>query len=235
MESNRHDAVNPPGNRQVGLAAKTFLGMAKYAHDRSTNTATASGDWTTGSSEAALASIVFSWIALECFVNEVPEYIASTPEIEVTKKLLTFANTLQRAEESHSSTALKYQVGYALLSGECYNKGAQPHQDFNLLQRIRNALMHYKADVLDFSEGSSETVPNKLVDELRSRKLLEPEEAKGPRPLVNRLGRPKIAAWAHNAVGGMIKSLIDNMPKCEMTEVITFLWKDWTKIAVKSS
>ncbi|MCK4340523.1 MAG: hypothetical protein KAY37_02220 [Phycisphaerae bacterium] len=235
MEDNSHVGENPPTNRQVGLAASTFLCMAKYAYHRSTNTAIPSGDWTAGSSEAALASIVFSWIALECFINEVPEYIASTPGLKVAEELRTFASTLQHADEYHSSTALKYQIGYALLSGTCYEKGAQPYKDFDLLRRIRNALMHYKADVLDFAEGSDETAPKGLVEKLYSRSLLEHNEARGPMSLVNRLGRPMIAAFAHNAALNMIKSLIQAMPKCDMTEVLSFSWKDWIELTMKPS
>jgi hypothetical protein len=123
---------------------------------------------------SALISIIFSAAALEGFINEVAE-LAADPwrgsEDENSASIGQLATVLDEVERGRGSTRLKYQMAMVTLAQRMYPRGEQPYQDFDLLFRVRDALLHYRPEVAEFEIGGR-AEDSTLVRALRSRNIL---------------------------------------------------------------
>lgn len=155
----------------------------------------------------AMTAVLLACAALEGYINETATHIHETvtricndPRIETVPELVrTFAKTLDEIERSHSSTCCKYLKGLEILTGEPFNKGQRPYQDFDLLFSIRDCLMHHKLE--EISNG-----PHEIVKCLRSRKLCT-EEGDVKQSWHERVFTPATAKWACNTAVDMINSI----------------------------
>jgi hypothetical protein len=111
----------------------------------------------------ALVSIVMAAAATEALINELQAYY----ELEKTvfglqPKELACADALAEVERNQGSTELKYLLASLTLSGQMFDKGSQPFQDFSILMKVRNNLMHPKP--LDkFDDSGRVMVPPSYV------------------------------------------------------------------------
>ena len=56
----------------------------------------------------------------------------------------TFAQIMGDAEEDHASIDFKLRLAHWIVTGRPMDKGSKPYQDFALLMRLRNDLVHTK-------------------------------------------------------------------------------------------
>lgn len=163
----------------------------------------------------ALVSIVFSIAAIESFINDLQmlaQFFCShkkTPGV-----LMILANVLDELEESHASIPIKYQMARIILIGEAFNKGEQPFQDFTLLLKLRNALVHAGPDrVVEI--GPNKFQPNKyhgLISQLADRGLCDnPTQPLSPwTDYID--SSPKVARWSYNSALAMTQALFSCIP-----------------------
>lgn len=124
-----------------------------------------------GGQRSALVSVVFSVIALESFVNEMTEYaqIMSPAPPEAA----TFAQIMGDAEEDHASLDFKLRLAHWIVTGRHMDKGASPYQDFALLMRLRNDLVHTKPNKpFVYGKTTNEEVHQALLKRFRDKHIL---------------------------------------------------------------
>jgi hypothetical protein len=139
-----------------------------------------------GGHKESLVSVVFAAAALEAFLNETA-YLAGgksslrTPQPAVVS---AFAQMMEDAEESRAQIQSKFQLSNLVLTGQTYDKGIAPFQDFADLIAVRNLLMHGHSNER-FSRVDGKPVlinPVTVLDRLASKNVLHeapPEHLRG--------------------------------------------------------
>ncbi|MGB2984816.1 MAG: hypothetical protein WBE26_02945 [Phycisphaerae bacterium] len=176
--------------------------IAQKAYER---TASAESD-TAPDQLDALTALLFSAATLEAFIMELAllsENGARTCPAPSPVHLL--APILQETEVSHGSVRLKYLLAKAILSGQAYDKGGRPYQDFDLLFTIRDAIVHLKPDEI-------KEKPHKIVARLSSRGLCEKENPKSRSTWLHHITTRAVARWACNVMRDMEDSIRDSFP-----------------------
>jgi len=107
----------------------------------------------------ALVAVLFSAATLEAFVSDFSFMARTLGGVHSIPALKSVAALLDEAEDGHASVRLKYLLAKFLVTGEPYNKGAAPFQDFDLLIRLRDAIVHLKTE--EFSP-ESDAPPKRL-------------------------------------------------------------------------
>jgi hypothetical protein len=114
---------------------------------------------------------------------------------------------------------VKVQVIAASLTGSPFEKGRQPYQDFHLLLRLRNDLVHHRPETVEGvkveHEGAPLTIPKQLhqrVKSLVSRGIIDTPDPKVFYSLVSLLETPQVAQWAFETAARMILALADALP-----------------------
>src|SRR5882762_8714497 len=115
------------------LAVKHYLAMDRPPGDRFPG------------SEDALVSIVVAAISLEAFINEFGGTAAIHATLEGTPGWVNaLAAVLDEAENNRASITSKFQLAMLTISGKPFDRSAAPFQDFDLLMRLRNEIVHLK-------------------------------------------------------------------------------------------
>jgi hypothetical protein len=136
-----------------------------------------------GGHKEALVSVVFAAASLEAFLNE-SVYLAENTRC-ASPIVSAFAQVMADAEESRAQIQSKFQLGNLVLTGETYEKGAAPYQDFSDLFAVRNLLMHGKSNELFLTVTDKPGAllnPLAVIDRLNSKNILheaQPEHRKG--------------------------------------------------------
>jgi hypothetical protein len=147
-----------------------------------------------GGQNEALVSIVFAAASLEAFLSE-SAYLAEfsqhlvnvgaglgQPRVPEPGVVSAFAQVMDDAEGSKASLESKFHLANLVLTGEAYDRGAAPYQDFALLIDARNALVHFKSkEYFSKAEGKPAVFnQEKVVEKLKSHNLLhEPSPGAG--------------------------------------------------------
>jgi hypothetical protein len=158
---------------------------------------------TTPGQDDALVAILFSAASLEAQLMELAHIATATEMSRATDslRLQALSDILEELEEAKASVQAKYRVARRILLGTGYDKGAHPFQDFQILIRLRNAIVHLKPEHIT-------PEPLEIVKALISRGLCESED--GARSsLVHQVGTRAVARWACNTAVDMIHSLFE--------------------------
>ncbi len=95
----------------------------------------------------SIVAVVMAAATLEAFITDLVGLIEFT--LKPTQKLLgELASELKGLEESRKPIAEKYEAAKEIISTVPFDKDQSPYQDFHLLLRIRNQLMHPKVDLI---------------------------------------------------------------------------------------
>jgi hypothetical protein len=166
-----------------------------------------------------LTAIVFSAATLEAFINEAAMLAAQRPNPHFSPtpppSVRIFADLLDEVERSRGSIQLKFLLAKSIFTGESYNKGTQPYQDFDLLIRLRNELVHLRPkENFEFNPESGMSVkPAPIIEKLRSRNILA--EHLPNASLILLVSTRASARWACNTAAAMIQSVLEFIPESE--------------------
>ena len=195
----------------VLLSSGRFGVLAKRAVERSSEF-----------SPDALAALVFSALWVEAFANELLHRFGTGRDDEMTEPLRRLRTMANAADLSARDARLdvKVQVIAASLTGSPFDKGRQPYQDFQLLLRLRNDLVHHKPETVNEAEveheGAPLMVPRQLHERVKSlvaRGIIDTPDPKVFYSLVSLLERPQVAQWAFETAARMIRALADALPR----------------------
>jgi hypothetical protein len=183
---------------------------------------------------SALVSVMFSAISVEAFLNETPELAEDSEQAPGPHPpaVRAFAAVLREAEDSYASTLLKANLARLTLSGTAFERGAQPFQDFALLMRVRDELVHLKPTGFTSDDGTRVGHPGSgsaVLKHLKSKNvLMEPEVEEGERPedftvsarFISMIGTPAMARWACLTTATMVHEIISIAPDGEFKAVL---------------
>jgi hypothetical protein len=164
-----------------------------------------------GNQKPALVSVVFSVLTLEAFLNELAEFAYDT-YIRKPEVVDVLAEFLIDAERSNASLETKLTVGNWILTGTRLKRGEQPFQDFALLVRLRNDLVHFKANTR-FEDGVPKgKIHANLVEKFRDKKILA-ENIKDDELSWSALVQTKaVAEWSCKTAARMVSDLCNKIP-----------------------
>lgn len=170
----------------------------------------------------SLVVLVFAAIGVEGFLNEVLASVQMSAKVDprLPAQLRALADAAPKLHARNVQTAEKVRTFYTILADKPYDAGRQPFQDFDLLFRIRNVVVHtrperYSVDALEgLNAGTakvSELTPHPLVRQLHSRGLLVGDR-KAWMPLFAALCSPTVATWALRAASDTVRALVELFP-----------------------
>ena len=117
-----------------------------------------------------------------------------------------------------------------MFAGEPYDKGAQPYQDFDLLVRLRNAVVHLRElDELEEIPEPGETVePPRVIERLPKNILAEFPVGTTPQPWLYIQTRA-VARWACNSAANMVQSMLDFVPDSQFKDTLELSYRKYIK------
>lgn len=119
----------------------------------------------------ALVTIVLATISTEAFINEFHHLAKDQSGPAAPGWINALGDVLGEAEESRASIESKYQLARFILTGQPFDRGASPFQDFALLISVRNLIVHAKpqeATVQKDAHGKLTWVEPRIMHRLES-------------------------------------------------------------------
>jgi len=170
----------------------------------------------------AIAAVVLSVISFEAFLNEMVELV-SGPQCAKNEpeEVKAFGAILEDLEQQKAQIDVKVQVAYYVFRRRRLDKGRPPYQDFDLLIKIRNALVHKKPEKWSLPAEEEAFEPHKLVKRLADRKVIPLPPPDAPPELFIPICCPEVAKWAYNVVVEMVRLLIDVVPPSRLKEFLS--------------
>lgn len=184
----------------------------------------------------ALSAILFSALAAEAFINELPEAAArdaygirnlQLPAAPVLDDLTVILNAM---EQAHERIQPKYDAAPKILTGRAFDHGAATFQDFNDLMKLRNDLVHPRH--LDQTTALGHTEPaSPVVRDLQQRGLTRTRGRRRGDPMggmswLSEIYCGRTAAWAHKAACDVIVELTRALPMQERLWFMTS-FRNW--------
>ncbi len=150
------------------------------------------------STSDALAAVVLSTSAAEAFINELTWSLCYLPTLTLdSPKWAEVGAILDELEESHTPVHVKYMLASRMLPGVPLRRDAAPFQDFCLLFRVRDLIVHPRPEESERSR--------KVARALRSRKLDDGSVGNG---FVYEVQTPRLARWACRSVHEVIWDML---------------------------
>ena len=187
----------------------------------------------------SLAAILFSTISAEAFINEL-HYLSYSWADEVDSPGWTKAlcEMLGESERSRASIESKYHLAKFILSGEPFDKGANPFQTFALLVDVRNLIVHAKpleAVIRKNERGEYVWAEPKVMvrlqemnvvnaDGLLTRVVLEHGPESVVTDLATQISTQATAKWACKAASGIVNAVLDVIPN-KLSPVADLLYR----------
>ncbi|MBL8823972.1 MAG: hypothetical protein JNJ77_15400 [Planctomycetia bacterium] len=174
-------------------------------------------DKTTGGQNDALVAVLFAAATLEAFIMELAIMAEADYKSFGYQPLQSVASILNETENSRGSTRLKFLLAKVVLSGETFDKGSKPYQDFDTLFTLRDAIVHLKPEKITDE-------PQKILQRFRAMNLCENAEHGVSSSWLGQISTRAVAEWSRNVVVDMVESLKSCLPtNSEKTPLLSFL------------
>jgi hypothetical protein len=154
----------------------------------------------------AVAAVILAVATLEGFINELTEYSRWD-----RNEWGAWGEILYEAEKANTSTRLKYLLA-AFCTGQPFDKGAQPCQDFDLLIGLRDVLVH-PHQLTRIEDGSFKTT--KVMKSVLRRVVGGAAfdlRYRHHDPGYNEICSTDVAEWACKTASAMIHALRERLP-----------------------
>ena len=93
-------------------------------------------------SQKNMAALIFGYTSIEAFINEIITISEVSNNLAVPKDYLVFLVDLERK----LSIKEKYNVLAGLLAANLWDSSTEPFQSFEIIQSIRNIVIHHKGN-----------------------------------------------------------------------------------------
>ena len=178
------------------------------------NRAVIDGNRPTALTMDSILAVVVAAAAAEAFINELADHALIWREAAsdwapaaVSAELYAAALAIQQSESSNGSVIDKYLLASAQLPGDRLTKGAPPFQEFVLLSRLRDAIMHTKP--AHDEDGHAGT---QVTDALAQRGIAIKLDPNVGFSWFNRIEVPAVAQWACETARAIILALLNQIP-----------------------
>lgn len=176
--------------------------------------------------QQAISALVFSFLGTEGFVNTLASISPKDiPGKDAPAKALQLHDALAELEHTKESLTSKIQIAKIILSGVRYDPGVPPFQDFRILVRIRNQLVHHHPQHIYGQVGKDDfgtEFPTFLRD-LESRSLIMPFDRKVVQSWEGLISTPQVAEWAYRSVHTVITDLVASYPPCPIKRIMEMM------------
>jgi hypothetical protein len=164
-----------------------------------------------GPSASCQVPVILSAVFIEAFFNELEHEATTMKSAGGDARLEVLGLLLGDLEDSHASIRLKLQLSYFALTNTYPSRGTQPFQDFDLLVRLRDALVHPKTALLDYKAPKKSSNASLLAG-LASRRLIDPPADDSPPDWFKEAMVPAVASWACGTAFSVAQAVIDVLP-----------------------
>jgi hypothetical protein len=158
-----------------------------------------------------LVSLVFSVVSVEAFLNEAAEMAVGFLDMSEPQAVAVFVECMADAERSRASLESKLALANWVLAGKRLDRGAQPYQDFGLMMRLRNDLVHFKANDWFAQETTSEDFHKALIQRFGNRNLLAQDMEAGS--WIHAIETKAIADWCCKTAAGVVVDFVSKIPQ----------------------
>jgi hypothetical protein len=159
----------------------------------------------------ALASVVFCVISVEAFFHEAVEMALGYSDVPSEPEAVSaFAQCMIDAEKSRVSLESKLALANWVLVGKKLDTGAQPYQDFALLVRLRNDLVHFKGNERFEPNISPEEFHKKMIQRFGNRHLLAQDMEPGS--WIHAIETKAIAEWSCRTASQVVVDFVSKAP-----------------------
>ena len=160
----------------------------------------------------ALVSVVFSAVTIEAFLNEAADCARGLSGVPSEPQMTSvFVECMADAEKSRASLESKFALANWILAGEKLDKGAQPYQDFALMMRLRNDLLHFKGNERFDQNATPEEFHKNLIQRFGSRDLLAEDMEAGS--WIHAVETKAIADWSCRTAAKVIVDFVSKTPE----------------------
>ena len=166
--------------------------------------------------ENILVAVVFSVMWFESFVNEAVEQLDyyRSNDIKISARLLSLLTTFAELPERLPLTT-RIQVLSCLLTGKPFQSDKLPFEDFELVLKFRNGLVHMKparSKKLESGKGFARRDGQKLTRALRHRGFISPPGDWLGMGWLDAMFNPHSARWAFETTVKMATAVADMFP-----------------------
>jgi len=176
-----------------------------------------------GGQKPALISIVFSVVALEAFMNETRELALDSsmcpPNME-PEVVSVFAECMGDAERSSLET--KFVLGNWILSGKKLDRSSQPYQDFAALVRLRNLLVHFKANDSFAESATQEEIHKDLFNRFENKHILAENTQFSAGSWTFLIETRAVAEWSCKTAARMVLDFCSRAPQSSFKSALSF-------------
>ena len=160
----------------------------------------------------ALSSIIWSFAAIEAFLNELGELVVSDPEGAPwrTTSINEYGAEWLKLEKERASTSRKLDLACKVFDTG-FNRGSTIYQNFGDLLSVRNALMHFRPDSAKVSDARKVTDISNIASRLRSKNILE-KESGAFKNWITRIQCRSAAKWACNTASECVIGVFKAIP-----------------------
>ena len=199
---------NAPGKRGISFACGTLYIAAADAYRRCE--AAAPTPRTYFQSYDPFVAVVFAAAAFEGFINDAIEAALPRPPVNHGPLCTQFATIGKHLRERYAKTEEKLDLAHVVFAGKPFDRGMCPHQDWALLARLRNKLLHMRPEGYfeygdDMTQG--ELVCPKVIEGLRTKNILDDSgtQCASWHPLIQTVA---VARWACDVAADMVDALL---------------------------
>jgi hypothetical protein len=144
--------------------------------------------------DQALVAILFAAAAVEGFLNDIMEFAAFAKRDPQANTLHVL---LSEAEQQKAQVALKFQIINSVCRGTTLPRGDKLYQDFDLLFKLRNDLVHIRpGKARSGFWGPTERKPHKAADRLIARGIVSGEQVERAHSWLEIVTNQSVAEWA---------------------------------------
>jgi hypothetical protein len=159
-----------------------------------------------------LVSIVFSVVAVEAFLNEATEMALRFSDYAGEPQMVpVFAECMVDAEKSRASLESKFALANWVLVGKKLNKGALPYQDFALMVRLRDRLVHFKGNEGFDPKATAQEFHKDLIQRFGRNKNLLAEDME-PGSWMHAIETKAIANWCCSTAASVVVDFVAKAP-----------------------
>lgn len=193
------------------------------------------------SKEDALVAIVFAAFSLEAFINELgaisKQAKANGNNEKVLNELVAATDESSINQSENKSTQAKFLSVSKALSQE-FKKGEKPYQDFALLFKLRDYLVHFKPEdkfAIDLDNNYIYDSERKIIKKLRDKNIFtNPPQAEfitfqsrksngtqtdsKVRSLILLVSNDKAAKWACDTAAEMVGEILNSLNQSPESE-----------------
>jgi len=158
-------------------------------------------------SEARIA-VVFAFIALETFINELSDFVNETPS---DSSLSALGSLMKDLNSARASIGERFQFARWILAKEPFDKDQQPYQDFLMLTKLRNTILHVPPDRTPSDPSEPRIDSLKFLETLRQKGLIG-DSRDAVASFLAEISTPEMARWACDTTAAMVRSIVEVLP-----------------------